>query len=186
MRDARLQAKANNHHREHRKQDWMLCSTMPPCQSTGTLWHKTQLAHKSTSTILATACNAARPLLSSDTQSAAASPAKLKPRPASQAATLALAASGLLICPAACAQQEPHPWWVDPAAQPSAALLFFGVACLAVYSTWDLCVHYSKIFPCLSSTRLISGALSRSASVSHILKCCCLKQAATRNAAAAR
>jgi len=39
---------------------------------------------------------------------------------------------------AAIAGQELAPWWVDPAAQPSAALLFVGVLLLAAYSTWDL------------------------------------------------
>lgn len=112
--------------------------------------------------VLAHTYTPAKRLLCSDTQITTARGEVSKLRPASQAAALALAASGLLTCPAACAQQEPQPWWVDPAAQPSAALLFVGVACLAVYSTWDLCVLGSS-FAVLSSARLICEALSRSA-----------------------
>ena len=129
----------------------MLFSTLPPLQCTGNLWNKTQLAHRRTPAVLASVCNAASRLLCSDTRSIAASSVNTKPRPASQAAALALFASGLLTCSAASAQQEPQPWWVDPAAQPSAALLFVGVACLAVYSTWDLCVFFSLLVYLFSS-----------------------------------
>lgn len=46
---------------------------------------------------------------------------------------------GCLPCLPAEASDELQPWWVDPVAEPSAALLFVGVLGLAGFSTWDLC-----------------------------------------------
>lgn len=47
---------------------------------------------------------------------------------------------------AASAGSDLVPWWVNPAAQPSAAALFVGILLLGAYSTWDLCDPASPLF----------------------------------------